>query len=111
MEIILLFLLFQILKLSELNGIYFIKNIVDDNYFYLDNNRLILSKAQTNFRLILIKPDMYYLETKHSRKKIGVNSNNIIIKYNNEDKVNNTDKITWNITEINDNEYLIQNYN
>ena len=110
MKIILLFLLFQILKLSKLYGIYFIKNIYNNYYFYLDKNRLILSKEQTNFRLISIEPNIYYLETKHSRKKIGVNANNIIIKYNNEDKINNIAKIIWNITKINENEYFIQNY-
>ena len=73
MKIILLFLLFQILqlsKLNELNGIYIIKNYFNNYYLYLEQNKLILSKEQTNFRLILIEPNFYYLETKHSRKKM-----------------------------------------
>ena len=112
MKIILLFLLFQILqlsKLNELNGIYIIKNFFNNYYLYLEQNKLILSKEQTNFRLILIEPNFYYLETKHSRKKIGVNDNNIIIKYNTEDKISNITKIIWNITKINENKYFIQN--
>ena len=96
-------------KLNELNGIYIIKNYYNNYYLYLDKNKLILSKEQTNFRLILIEPNFYYLETKHSRKKIGVNDNNIIIKYNTEDKISNITKIIWNITKINENKYFIQN--
>ena len=106
MKIIFLFILFQILSAI---GIYIIKHRFNNSYFYLYENRLILSKEQTNFRLILIKSDIYYIETKHSKKKIGVNNKNIIIKYNNEDKILDENKIMWNITKIDENEYFIQN--
>ena len=52
---------------------------------------------------------MRYIETKHSRKKIGVNDNNKIVKYNYEDKMKYTNKTIWNIKKINENDYLIKN--
>ena len=109
MKIIVFFILFQILKLYSANGIYIIKNLFTNYYIYLFENRLILSKEQTNFRLILIESNLYYIETKHSRKKIGVNANNKIIKYNSDEKIKNENKIIWNLIKINENEYYIQN--
>ena len=109
MKIIILFFLFQILIFQKLNGIYIIKSLSNNYYFFLDGHTLILSKKQTNFRVISISSNLYYLEIKHSRKKIGVNDNNKIIKYNYEDKKKYNNKMVWNITKINEDEYLIKN--
>ena len=110
MNIFLFFLLFQISKFYNLNGIYSIKNLYNNYYFYLEKNRLILSKTQTNFRIIPIESNLYYMETKHSRKKIGINNNNKIIKYDKDGKIKNESKIIWNIEKINEKEYYIQNH-
>ena len=109
MKIIILFFLIQIVILQKLNGIYIIKSLFNNYYLYLDDNTLILSKKQTNFRVISIGSNLYYLETKHSRKKIGVNDNNKIVKYNYEDKKKYNNRTVWNITKINEDEYLIKN--
>ena len=109
MKIIIILLLFQIFIFHRLNGIYIIKSLYNNYYLFLDINRLVLSKQQTNFRLISKGSNLYYIETKHSRKKIGVNDNNKIVKYNNEDKIKYKNKTIWNITKINKNEYFIKN--
>ena len=61
MKIIILFFLIQIVILQKLNGIYIIKSLFNNYYLYLDDNTLILSKKQTNFRVISIGSNLYHL--------------------------------------------------
>jgi hypothetical protein len=100
--------IFQILNLEILQGIYAIKYLANNLYFTLERNNLILSKIQSNFRLILIKQNLYYIEIMNTRKKLGVNNNNKIIIYDNKEKINENKKI-WNITKVRENEYIIYN--
>ena len=60
----------RIINMQIQNGIYLIKNLNNNNYLTIENNNLILSNKQTNFRIILIKYNIYIIETKHKRKKI-----------------------------------------
>ncbi len=102
-----MYIIFQIFNFKILKGIYVIKYINNNIYFTIEKNILKLSNKQTNFRLISIKSNLYYIETKHKKKKLGVNNNNNIIIYNN--KKINKNKIIWNITKFGENEYIIQN--
>ena len=103
-----MYIIFQIFNFKILKGIYVIKYLNNNFYFTIEKNILKLSNKQTNFRLISIKSNLYYIETKHKKKKLGVNNNNNIIIYNNNKKINKN-KIIWNITKFGENEYIIQN--
>lgn len=108
MRIFVTMVIFQILKPEILQGIYTIKYLANNLYFTLERNNLILSKVQSNFRLISIKENLYFIEIMNTRKKLGVNYNNKIIIYNNKKKINENKKI-WNITKVRENEYVIYN--
>ena len=108
MRIIVTMVIFQILNLEILHGIYVIKYITNNLYFALERNNLILSKTQSNFRLISIKQNLYFIEIMNTRKKLGVNNNNKIKIYDNKEKINENKKI-WNITRVRENEYVIYN--
>ena len=108
MRIIVTMVLLQMLNLEILQGIYAIKYLANNLYFKLERNNLILSKKQSNFRLISIKQNLYYIEIMNTRKKLGVNNNNKIKIYDNKEKINENKKI-WNITRVRENEYIIYN--
>ena len=96
--------------ISELEGIYTIKNVLSNLYLSTKNNKLIISNIKSHFRLILIKSNIYLIETRFKKKKIGIDDKNSIKLYNREinAKYNNF-KIYWNLIEINKNEFLVQN--
>ena len=109
MQIILIIILIQIFNSKMRNGIYIIKNVFYNYYFTIKANKLLLSNIQTNFFLIFIEKNLYYIQTKNKRKIVGIDKNNKIVIYNyNKNKINN--KKIWNITKIRNNCYIIQNY-
>jgi hypothetical protein len=101
----------QIINLQIIpNGIYLIKNLDNIYYLTIENNKLILSSKQTNFRIILIKSNnIYIIETKHKRKKLGIDDNDKIILYNYYKDIINPKKIFWYITQNSEKEFFIQN--
>ena len=110
MKIFLLLIIIHIYNFRIQNGIYIIKNLFYNYYLSLKNDILILSDRQTNFRLVCVENNLFYIETISKKRKLGINRNgNIIIIYD-YNKNNNNKKIIWNITNITENEYLIQNY-
>ncbi len=110
MKIYLLFIIIHIYNFRIQNGIYIINNVFYNYYLSLKNDILILSDRQTNFRLVSMENNLFYIETISKKRKLGINRNgNIIIIYD-YNKNNNNKKIIWNITNITENEYLIQNY-
>ena len=96
MLLISLFLIIHLFNLKIENGIYIIKNLDQNYYITISRNNLILSIEQTNFRLISVKSDIFIIETKHKKKKLGVNNNDKIILYNNKN-INNKN-VLWKIT-------------
>jgi len=105
---ILIYIITQIFNLEIRNGIYLIKNLENNYYLTVDKNNLILSNKQTNFRLIFIKSNTFIIETKHNKKKIGIDDKDKIVIYNYIGNIKKT-KIFWNITQNLRKEFLIQN--
>ena len=115
-KLLIIFIFSKIIKitnkeknLSTFNGIYLIKNTEVNLYFYIQNNRLILANRQKNFRLELISSNLYIIKSRIKNQRIGVDENNNIIIYNKKKNIKNLDKIYWNIIQINNSEFLIQN--
>ena len=97
---------------AELNGIYFINSISNKYSFIIRNNILFLSRDRSSlFRLKKNNKNSYYIELSiYGNKKLGVSDNNKIkvhkIRKNN--PINNN-KVSWNIIEIAEHCYAIQN--
>ena len=90
------------------NGIYRISSCSNGKYFSIKGISLFLSDIQNNFRLINVKDNNYYIESRFLKQKIGVNNNNKILFYKRFNNIN-IDKLLWKIIKINENDYLIQN--
>ena len=92
------------------NGIYSISSHLSDKYFSfpIKGNLLILSNSQNNFRLINFKDNIYYIESRFLKEKIGINNKNKIQFYENFQEINNN-KLLWKIIKFSENQYLIQN--
>ena len=94
-------------SIYKFNGIYTINSLLNNHYIAFKNNIIILTNKQINFRLVPIALYSYYIESRGKKKKLGITDNGKIIFY---DKSNyNKNKVIWNIFEVNNNEYLIQN--
>lgn len=95
----------NIIKL--LNGVYKITSLANNYNFNIKNNLLILLSEHSNFRLIHIQFNEYYLESIYRNQKVGINDKYHIKIY---DKIiKNNEKFIWKIININKNEFLIQN--
>ena len=93
---------------NNLNGIYIINSISNNLYLSIQKNILVISNKKSHFRLKLIKSNIYYLEHRGTKKRIGVdNKNNLKIYKTNNNKLGS--KIFWKIIRINNMEFLIQN--
>lgn len=92
------------------NNIYTINSYLNNYYFSYDSNyNLVASNRQTNFRLIHIISNSYYIQLR-GNKKLGIDKNNKIIFYNYNNNIINDDIIKWNIIKIDMDKFLIQNY-
>ena len=92
----------------KLNGIYRILSKSSNLYFTIKNNKLILSEIQSNFRFIHIESNLYYIEYKYTNNRLGITNNSKFKFFNIKNKVNK-EKIMWNLINIFQDEYLIQN--
>ena len=91
-----------------LNGVYRISSLSNNFYLKLKKNELLLLNEFSYFRLILIELKSYYIELVYNNKKLGIDDFNKIKLYN-EKEITIINKVIWDITKINDNQYLIQN--
>ena len=95
-------------KVDDLNGVYIIKNsLMNELYFSVENNTLLLSKIKSDFKIIPKGRNKYLMISKILDKKIGIDEFDNIMLYDNNDT--NITKIYWNFIKINLNQYLIQN--
>jgi len=95
---------------NKLKGIYKITSLSYNNSFNIENNiTLILSNIYEYFRLINIKSNIYFIESRSLNKNLGVNDNNEIILYDKDYKKINISIISWNLIKVNENQFLIQN--
>ena len=92
----------------EENYVYRINSISNNNYIYLQNKVLELSNKFTLFRLILIKKDLFYIETFNTKLRLGISGNGNVIGFSKENKIDNS-KLIWKIISVYKNKYLIQN--
>lgn len=106
----LFFMDFNYIK-TELNGIYMIKTISNNYSFIIRNNILFLSRNDSSFfKLIKNNNNSYYIELSINRgKKLGLSDNNKIMMYNIRKNNPNNNKVSWNIIEIAEHCYTIQN--
>ena len=95
---------------NKLKGIYKITSLSYNNSFIIENNiTLVLSNIHEYFRLINIKSNIYFIESRSLNKNLGVNNNNEIILYDKDYKKLNISIISWNLIKVNENQFLIQN--
>jgi hypothetical protein len=88
-----------------------IKTISNKYSFKIRNNILFLSRDDSSFfKLIKNNNNSYYIELSNYRgKKLGLSDNNKIMMYNIRKNNPNNNKISWNIIEIAEHCYTIQN--
>ena len=91
----------------ENNIIYRIDSLANNYYFNLHNNILELSNKFSLFRLIQIKQNLYYIETKDKKLRLGIDNKNNIIGFNENKNMNS--KLIWKIINIDNNNYFIIN--
>ena len=83
-------------KNNDLNGIYVINSISNNLYLSIEKNNLVMSNKKNHFRLNLIKSNIYYLELRGTKNRIGVDNKNNLKIY--KTKNNNIgSKIFWKI--------------
>ena len=92
----------------NINGVYLIKSLQNNNYFSNDNNKLILSKKLNQIKLVENSLFTYFIIFKKENKSIGIGDNNNITIYNDNSIINST-KILWNLIKIDKNIYIIKN--
>ena len=97
----------------EFKGIYRIDSLIkdlclaDENYSLQFFGKKV--KSGQLFRIIKNEKNLYVIESKRSHIKLGANQNeHILMVYNPSDK-NFKDKMEWNIFQIEENQYIIQN--
>ena len=94
---------------SNFNGIYIISNSERNLHFSIEYSILILSNIKQYFRLILVNPKSYLIESREKKKIIGVDEKDNIKIYNKIDNINKN-KIYWNIIKIRKMKFLLQNH-
>ena len=91
----------------ENNIIYRIDSLANNCYFNLYNNILECSNKFSLFHLIQVKQNLYYIETKDKKQRLGIDNKNNIVGYNKNKNVNS--KLIWKIINIDKNKYFIVN--
>ena len=97
----------------EFKGVYRIDSLFNNYSLTEENNCLQFfdnkNKSGQIFRIIKNENNTFFFEVKKNLKKLGVNINgHVLIVYNSKDR-NYKDSIEWNIIQIWENQYLIQN--
>ena len=95
----------NIINDSYLNGFYMINNIFSNKNFKYNNKSLELSNNIGLFNIINIHKNLYYIKTREL-KTIGLDEKNNIKIF---EEIINKKKIIWNIINIGEDNYIIQN--
>ena len=96
------------IKFLNNNNVYIIKSLSKNLNFLVKKNKLLLSDKQSPFLFIRKKLNVYCIETRKLRKRLGVDNNNNIILYNRKEN-NIKNEFYWNIIKVKNNQYMIQN--
>ena len=90
------------------NGVYKIGCSSNNLYFKVKEDVIKLLSDHTNFRIVLIKSNEYFIEAIFNNKRLGVNKKDNI-KFYNKIENKNLEKTIWNIIKIKENQFLIYN--
>ena len=96
------------IKYLKNNEVYRIRSLSNNLNFLVENNKLLLSDKQSPFLFIRKQSNIYYIETRRLRKRLGVDNYNNLILYNRKEN-NKKDELIWNIIKVKNNQYMIQN--
>ena len=95
----------KIEKTSKINGVYRIDSKNNDFHLIYERNEVKFSKAKPKikeyFRIIPTENNLYFIEFKALNKNLGVDKNGTIKLFEK--------KTYWNITQLNNSKYIIQN--
>ena len=95
------------------NAVYRIDSLKNGNSLNARDSKLDFSPTregkERNFRIIPADSDLYYIESKAFNKKLGVNLNDEVSLFEKYDSDEFLEETYWNITKINENEYIIEN--
>ena len=106
--LIIIFININFIK-TEFDGVYKIISYSNKKYFKIYKNNLILNDKSSYFQILKEDYNSYYIILSIFRKKrIGINEKNQIIPYNINENIDKK-KITWNLIEIYENFYIIEN--
>ena len=93
----------------KFNEIYRITSLFNDLSFkIIKNNFIKLDSKQSYFRLLLIKSNLYYIESLYNKNRLGIDSNDKIKIYK-KDGIAFNSKTKWFIIKLFKNNYLIKN--
>ena len=92
----------------NINGVYYIKSLLNKNYFSNDNNVFVLSKKMNLIKIIEKRPLTYSIVFKDDNTSIGIDDNNRIIIYEQNSEVNKN-KMLWKIKKVYKRKYIIKN--
>ena len=92
----------------NINGVYYIKSLLNKKYFSNDNNTFFLSKKLNQIKISEKRPLIYCIVFKEDNSSLGIDDNNRIIIYDQNFKVNTT-KILWKIKKLYKSKYIIKN--
>ena len=100
-------------NIIDFKGIFRIDSLLNDFCLTDENYSLQFCDKKTKngqmFRIIKNEKNLYVIESKKSRIKLGANDNgHILMVYNPRDK-SFKDKMEWNIFKIEENQYIVQN--
>lgn len=98
----------KIIKNEELNGIYKINFILNNSFFWVNKDELILSDKCSYFNIIKIELNSYLIINRKNKKILSINKKDEIKLYDKKDIIDQY-KIIWNIFKINECQYIIQN--
>ena len=102
-------------KSTKFNGIYRIDSLYKLQRLIIRNNQIEFSFSkggkEENFRIkeTGIIMNSYYIESRPFNKRVGIDDNSSLLLYD-INNLKNQEKTIWNIIEINDGKYLIQNF-
>lgn len=93
---------------NKLNGVYKISSLFNNFYLKFKKDDLKLLSEHSNFRIVPIKLNEYFIEAIFNNKRLGIDKNNKIKLYNKIEN-SNIDKTIWNIIKIRENQFFIYN--
>ena len=94
---------YHVINLSDFNGVYKIKSILNGNNILICNDILTLSNETSSF--FKVGENSYYIKLIKSKKYLFISNNNIIIKK----LEKHQEAMIWNLIQTEENQFLIQN--